>query len=184
MGVGYSPFVWGPMTAVGTARVTRDKPPLLALSASLVVNPEHVAAAHYRQRSDGFVVSISLVGGERLCDVVPTEDIARGIVGKLTPAAATAKPDRTRLLTPVERAAMDLPGPVWRRYQPTDTEADRCAQVVATDRADVWEKACKLPRYIAVQRESVPDRPEPGRVLRGDWNCIALEDLEKLLEPR
>jgi len=56
------------------------------------------------------------------------------------------------------------------------------AMAITTDRDDTWEKACKLPRHIAVHGQGPIDEWGPGRVRRGDWNCIALEDLEKLLK--
>jgi len=77
-----------------------------------------------------------------------------------------------RLLTPRQRAKTI---PFDDRQQLALWYRECVVVAIAEDRDDTWEKACKLPRYIAVQHEQ-------ERRKRGDWNCIALEDLEKLLK--
>ena len=81
---------------------------------------------------------------------------------------------RPKLMTPEERTEASIPSIFIDRTANAAARA-LARQAVCEDRADIWEKACQLPRYIAVQHEQ-------ERVKRGDWNCIALEDLEKLLK--
>lgn len=175
--------------------------PLVALTGNLAVDPAEVVAIEFdpietkpagaakqgirvvlrdgretygetatRAEAEAAVLRLGKVpGGEPIRAQKPPCSLASGETN-----GPTFSVERPRLMTPEERAKWEY----GDQAAVSHTGVISLTHAVRADRADIWQKACLLPRYIAKQSD------QSGATKRGDWNCIALDDLAALLEGR